>query len=54
MDNIDLVIRAPIDALQEQVRTSYVYQGNWVVRTDAATGNAARYKRLGCIEYGIA
>lgn len=53
MDNIDLVIRAPIDALQEQVRTSYVYQGNWVVRTDAATGNAARYKRLGCLEYGI-
>ncbi len=54
MDNIDLVIRAPIDALQEQVRTSYVYQGNWVVRTDVATGDAARYKRLGCIEFGEA
>lgn len=54
MDNIDLVIRAPIDALQEQVRTSYVYQGNWVERTDAATGDASRYKRVGVIEFGEA
>ena len=52
MDNIDLVIRAPIDALQEQVRTSYVYQGAWVERTDAATGDLSRYKRKCVIEYG--
>ena len=51
VEHIQIVMRAPQDRLQENVSQSWKYQGDWVVRTDGATGDGAAYKRLGCIEH---
>lgn len=51
-DRISLVIRAPIDRAQEKVSTGWKWVGNFVFRTDGATGDSARYKRVGCIAFG--
>lgn len=45
-DRIQLVIRAPIDRLQQIVSSSWKFIGAWSVRTDAATGSKARFKRF--------
>lgn len=50
-DRIQLIFRAPQNRLQDQVSTSWKFIGGWAVRTDAAVGDAARYKRLGLIEH---
>ena len=44
-DGIELIIRAPLNKLQDQVTTSWRFVGDWPVRTDAATGSDSRYKR---------
>jgi hypothetical protein len=44
-DRIQLVMRAPLNRLQDVVSTSWKWVGDFVVRTDAATGDAARFKR---------
>lgn len=44
-ERIRLIFRAPLDRLQNQVACSYQFIGDWPVRTDSATGDAARYKR---------
>jgi hypothetical protein len=51
-DRIQMIIRAPLNRLQDQVSTSWKFIGDWPVRTDAATGDAARYKRMLVIEHG--
>jgi hypothetical protein len=51
---IQMIIRAPLDRLQQLVSCSYSYIGDFPVRTDAATGDAARYKRIVAIEHGSA
>lgn len=51
-DRIQLIIRAPQNRLQDLVSTSWKFIGDWPVRTDVATGDAARYKRVVCIEHG--
>jgi hypothetical protein len=51
-DRIQLIIRAPMNRLQDKVSTSWKFIGDWPVRTDAATGDAARYKRFLTIEHG--
>lgn len=51
MDRIGLVIRAPLDRLQQMVSTSYQFIGSWVAPTDASNGDAARYKRIQAIEF---
>lgn len=51
-DRIQLVIRAPIDRLQEQVSTSWKFYGGYAVRTDVATGDAAAFKRELVVEHG--
>lgn len=51
-DRIQLVIRAPQNRLQDQVATTWKFIGDWPVRTDAATGGAARIKRFVTIEHG--
>ena len=51
-DRIQLLIRAPLNRLQDMVATSWKFIGDWPVRTDAATGDAARYKRFYTIEHG--
>lgn len=50
-DRIQLVIRAPLNRLQDQVATSWKFVGDWPVRTDAATGGTSRIKRFGVIEH---
>jgi len=51
-ERIQLILRAPLNRLQDLVATSYKFIGDWPVRTDATTGDAARYKRAVCIEHG--
>lgn len=51
-DRIQLIIRAPLNRLQDQVSTSWKFIGDWPVRTDAATGDASRVKRALVIEHG--
>lgn len=48
-DRIQLVIRAPLNRLQDLVSTSWRFLGDWPVRTDASTGGTARYKRFTAI-----
>lgn len=51
-DRIQLIIRAPLNRLQDSVSTSWKFIGDWPVRTDAATGGAPRFKRFKVIEHG--
>lgn len=51
-ERIQLMIRAPLNRLQDQVATTWKFIGDWPTRTDAATGSAARYKRFVAIEHG--
>lgn len=45
-ERTQLIIRAPLNRLQDQVAASWKFIGDWPVRTDATTGDAARYKRV--------
>lgn len=51
-DRIRLIFRAPLDRLQRQMATSWYFVGAWPFRTDAATGDAARYKRAVVVQHG--
>jgi hypothetical protein len=51
-DRIQMIIRAPLNRLQDSVASSWKFIGDWPVRTDATTGDAARYKRMLTIEHG--
>lgn len=51
-DRIQLIIRAPLNRLQDLVSTSWKFIGSWPIRTDATTGDVARYKRVQVIEHG--
>ncbi len=51
-ERIQLIIRAPLNRLQDMVSTSWKFIGDWPVRTDATTGNAARFKRVHSVEHG--
>lgn len=51
-DRIQLIIRAPLDRLQQLVSTSYRFIGDWPIRTDVTTGDGARYKRAVSVEHG--
>lgn len=51
-DRIQLIIRAPLNRLADQVSTTWKFIGDWPIRTDAATGDTARYKRFVVIEHG--
>lgn len=52
-DRIQLVIRQPLNRLQDQVAVTWRFIGDWPVRTDAATGGPARYKRFGVIQHAL-
>ena len=41
-----VLLIAPLNRLQDKVSTSWRFMGDWVCRTDAATGSRARYKRF--------
>lgn len=51
-ERIQLIIRAPLNRLQDLVSTSWKFIGDWPMRTDAAVGDAARYKRVQTIMHG--
>lgn len=51
-DRIQLIIRAPLDRLQELVSTSWKFYGAYAVRTDVTTGDAAAFKRFVAVEHG--
>jgi hypothetical protein len=51
-DRIQLIIRAPLNRLQDSVATSWKFIGDWPLRTDAVSGDTARYKRFVAIEHG--
>lgn len=50
-DRIQLIVRSPLNRLQDMVSTSWRFIGDWPARTDATTGDAARYKRVVAIEH---
>jgi hypothetical protein len=50
-DKITLIMRAPLNRLQDLVSTSWRYVGDFVVRTDAAVGDKSRYKRMLTVEH---
>lgn len=49
VERIRVIQRAPQDRLQQNVSTTWSFIGDFVVRTDGATGDAAAYKRLGAV-----
>jgi hypothetical protein len=51
-ERIQLIIRAPLNRLQDLVSTSWKFIGDWPVRTDAAVGDTARFKRIQQILHG--
>lgn len=51
-DRVQMIIRAPLNRTQDMVSTSWKFIGDWPVRTDAATGSSARYKRFCSIIHG--
>jgi len=53
-DRIHLIIRAPLNRLQDKVATSWKFIGDWPVRTDVTSGDVSRFKRLIAIEHGSA
>lgn len=50
-DRVQLIIRAPLDRLQDQVSVSWKFCGDWPARTDITTGGAERYKRSVVVEH---
>jgi len=51
-DRIQMIIRAPLNRLQDKVSTSWKFIGDWPVRTDASSGDSARYKRFLTVIHG--
>lgn len=51
-ERVQLLIRAPLNRLQDQVASSWKFIGDWPVRTDVTTGDVARFKRVVTIEHG--
>ena len=49
---IDLILRPPLDRLGEKVASTYRMAGDFVCRTDCATGDSARYKREVSVVHG--
>lgn len=48
---IKFITRAPLNRIQDQISCSYLYQGDFVVRTDSTSGDNARYKRVCAVEH---
>lgn len=51
-ERIQLVIRAPLNRLQDMVSTSWKFIGDWPTRTDGAVGGPAYFKRTVVVEHG--
>jgi hypothetical protein len=51
-ERIQMILRAPLNRLQDQVSTAWKFIGDWPVRTDVTTGDYARYKRACIVQHG--
>lgn len=51
-NRIRMILRAPLDKLQQVVSTSWSWSGDFPVPSDGETGSASRYKRATVIEHG--
>jgi hypothetical protein len=51
-DRVQLIIRSPLNRLQDLVSASWKFIGDWPLRTDVTTGGLARYKREVAITSG--
>lgn len=51
VQRIHVIMRQPQDRLQEIVAQTWKFQGDWTVRTDGATGDAAAFKRVCEIQF---
>lgn len=51
-DRVQLIIRSPLNRLQDVVSTAWKFIGDWPVRTDAMSGDSAYFKRALVIEHG--
>lgn len=51
-ERIKFILRSPLDRLQQMVSAAWSFIGDWAVRTDATTGDDARYKRFVAVEHG--
>ena len=47
---IKFITRAPLNRIQDQVSFSWLSEADWVLRTDATSGDNARYQRVVSIE----
>jgi len=52
-ERVKLIMRAPLNRLQDMVATSWRFDGDWPMRTDAATGTPARMKRAIVCAHGF-
>ena len=52
VERVQLIIRAPLNRLQDMVAASWKFIGDWPFRTDVTTGGIARYKRVCVINHG--
>lgn len=50
VENVRMITRAPLNRTMDQVSTAYAYRGTFVARTDACSGDEARYKRVAILE----
>lgn len=50
-ERIRLIMRAPLDRLQQVISQSWSFSGDWPVPSDGLVGDSARFKRAIIIEY---
>ena len=50
-ERIQMIIRSPLNRLQDLVSAAWQLTADWPVRTDAAVGSPPRYKRFAVIEH---
>lgn len=51
-ERIQLILRAPLNRMQDVVAASWKFIGDWPVRTDVTTGDAAAFKRVVTVMHG--
>jgi len=51
-DHIAVLLRGPLNRMQDKVTGLAKFAGDWSIRTDGASGDGARYKRFLAVEHG--
>ena len=51
-ERIQLILRSPLNRMQDVVAASWKFIGDWPVRTDVTTGDKAAFKRAVIIQHG--